>query len=609
MKNIYFDVKNSIKDLQKIFENTDGADKRLRESNQEALKVFKNLESESLRELESLKNNEEWEKFTIAFYGETGAGKSTLIECLRLFFKEPSKMDQQECFKWLYANMKNYRGNEHAELEKLQDGAIIGDGRSDFTLETKSYTLKHNNQSFVLLDVPGIEGDEKKVKQQISNATKKAHAIFYVTKTPAPPQKGEERKEGTIEKIQKQLDSQTEVYTLFNKPINSPRALKDGFIDENEKESLKILNEKIGAILGKHYKGHQIVSAQAAFYGLSSVLLPETDFYKNKQKFLAIFKVEELLLKSHFKQLGEFIAGELLENSRKKIIESNCNKALKVIEKLQKTIVTTINREINPAIKEIKNAQLEAYDNIDRSRDKFVSNLNNSVSKEIERFKSDLSEKMYAHIDRGIENKECEEIYENKRNQGIRELSRTIEGLVKKCEEQFRKDIKEDIEQFGERIENSLVMLNHINLDSGFDPNFNIHSGIDKLGLFSSIRVSILLLMGTPLVLDEIARAAGIALRAIGIVESVWSWSSSDYKKSQQRKEVDKNLDKVCGMIEERVRNQIEDAKKVISEDVEGEKVSLNDPVVCYERMREGLIKASEGLWHLSDNIKTRIAQ
>ncbi|GAA9913929.1 hypothetical protein VN1000_11140 [Helicobacter pylori] len=72
-----------------------------------------------------------------------------------------------------------------------------------------------------MLDVPGIEGDEKKVKQQISDATQKARAIFYVTKTPVSPQKG---KEGTIEKIQKQLDSQTEVYTLFNKPINSPRA-------------------------------------------------------------------------------------------------------------------------------------------------------------------------------------------------------------------------------------------------------------------------------------------------------------------------------------------------------------------------------------------------
>ncbi len=129
MKNIYFNVEKSIKDLQKIFENTDGADERLRKFNQKALEKFKNLESESLKELESLKNNEEWEKFTI------------LIECLRLFFKEPGKMDQQERFKRLYANMKNYRGSERAELEKLQDGAIIGDGRSDSTLKTKSYTL------------------------------------------------------------------------------------------------------------------------------------------------------------------------------------------------------------------------------------------------------------------------------------------------------------------------------------------------------------------------------------------------------------------------------------------------------------------------------------
>ncbi|GAA9905139.1 hypothetical protein VN0798_10000 [Helicobacter pylori] len=184
MKGIYFDVEKSIKDLQKIFENTDGADERLRESNQEALELFKNLESESLKELESLKNNEEWEKFTIAFYGETGAGKSTLIECLRLFFKELGKMDQQECFKRLYANMKNYRGSEHAELEKLQDGAIIGDGRSDFTLETKSYTLKHNNQSFVLLDVPGIEGDERRLNSRFLTLQKKPMLFFMLQKHP-----------------------------------------------------------------------------------------------------------------------------------------------------------------------------------------------------------------------------------------------------------------------------------------------------------------------------------------------------------------------------------------------------------------------------------------
>ncbi len=110
-------------------------------------------------------------------------------------------------------------------------------------------------------------------------------------------------------------------------------------------------------------------------------------------------------------------------------------------------------------------------------------------------------------------------------------------------------------------------------------------------------------------VLGEFALAAGIVLGVIGIVKSVWSWFSSDYKKSQQRKEVDKDLDEVCGMIEEKMINQIKDAKKVISENVESMKAGLNDPVVCYECMREGLIKAGEGLWQIDNNIKTRIAQ
>lgn len=99
------------------------------------------------------------------------------------------------------------------------------------------------------------------------------------------------------------------------------------------------------------------------------------------------------------------------------------------------------------------------------------------------------------------------------------------------------------------------------------------------------------MLLAVP-VLGEIALAAGIVLGAIGIVKSVWSWFSSDYKKSQQKKEVDKNLDKFCEKITEDMRNQIENGKKGASEMIENLKDGLNDLVVCYERMREGLIKA-----------------
>ncbi len=150
-------------------------------------------------------------------------------------------------------------------------------------------------------------------------------------------------------------------------------------------------------------------------------------------------------------------------------------------------------------------------------------------------------------------------------------------------------------------------MLDRINIDSGFDFNFNIDSGINKIGLFASIGGLALLLM-TP-VLGWFALIGGLVLGIIGIVKSVWSFFDSDYKKSQQRKEVDRNLDKFCEKITEDMRNQIESDKKGASEMIENLKAGLNDLVVCYERMREGLIKAGEGLWQIDNNIKTRIAQ
>ncbi len=579
--------------------------------------MFQKLEFESLKELESLKNNEEWENFTIAFYGETGAGKSTLIECLRLFFKERSKVVQQERFKRLYSNYQNnYQNDERNkqailnELHSLQDGAIIGDGRSDFTLKTRSYSFQYNHQNFILLDVPGIEGDEKKVIQQISNATQKAHAIFYVTKKPTPPQKGEEAKEGTIEKIQKQLGSQTEVWTIFNKPINNPRAFKDGLINESEKESLKILNKEMKNILGKHYMGHQIVSAQMAFYGLSSALLPESDFYKNKQKFLEVFKEEEwLLYKSRFQQLGEFITETLLENSRKKIIESNCNKALKVVEQLQKAIEITIEKRIDPMIKEAQEHQQEARYNLDRSTEKFILNLTNSVFTEIERFKSDLREKMYAHINKNIEDEECEEIFKNELIQGIETLHEDIKWRFRECEKRFDGEIKEAIKQLEYRIKDSLAMLERISIDRGFNLNFDTDSGIDGTKLATSIGgLGLLGIFNAWNPMGWLALTAGIITGLVGIARSMWSFFSSRYKRSQQKKEVDKNLHQICEKIVQDVKSRLESRKKDIWEKIEKLKANLR-PVDNYKRMKRQLKEAHEKLGYISHNIHLIISK
>ncbi|GAA7010949.1 hypothetical protein ID0158_05810 [Helicobacter pylori] len=531
-----------------------------------------------------------------------------------MFFKEQSKRDQQERFKRLDSTyQKNYQNDERnkqailKELHSLQDGAIIGDGRSDFTLKTQSYPFQYNHQNFVLLDVLGIEGSEKKVIDQISNATQKAHAIFYVTKTPNSPQKGEVRKEGTIEKIQRQLDSQTEVWAIYNKPITSPRALKDKLINENEKESLKILNKEMKNILGKHYMGYKAVSAQMAFYGLSQALIPETDFDKKKQKFLEIFKVEELLLyKSHFKQLVEFIAEELLKNSRAKIIQSNCNKALKVVEQLQNTIKTTIEKRIDPMIKEAQEHQQEARYNLDRSTEKFILNLTNSVFYEIDQFKSDLREKMYAHINKNIEDEECKEIFKNELIQGIETLHEDIKWRFREYEKRFDGEIKEAIKQLEYRIKDSLAMLECIGIDSGnFD--FNMDSGIDTMGLLASIGGLVLLLL-TPIV-GEFALIAGVGLAFVGICKSIWGFIDSDYKKPQQRKEVDKKLDEVCKKIAENVKSRIENYKNGALGMIEELNAGFNKLVDHYERMKRQLKEAHEKLGYISHNINLTISK
>ncbi|WP_459087008.1 apolipoL family protein [Helicobacter pylori] len=218
---------------------------------------------------------------------------------------------------------------------------------------------------------------------------------------------------------------------------------------------------------------------------------------------------------------------------------------------------------------------------------------------------------MHAHIDDDIENEECKIIFKHELQKGMEKSGENIKKRFEKDEQQFLKDIKETIKQFEERTKDSLAMLEYISIYSGnTDFNFNIDSGINKLGLFASIGGLVILGLvnfWNPMGWIELGLAGLLGL--VGVVKSVRSFFDSGYKKSQQRKEVDKSLDKVCEKIEEDVRNRIEDAKKGISEKIESLKARLNDPVVCYEHMREGLIIAGEGLWQIDNNIKTRIAQ
>ncbi len=141
---------------------------------------------------------------------------------------------------------------------------------------------------------------------------------------------------------------------------------------------------------------------------------------------------------------------------------------------------------------------------------------------------------MYARIDDDIENDELKTMFKHELQKGMEKSGENIKQRSNECKERFIEEIKKDIEQFEERLKDSLITLDRINIDSGFDFSFNIDSGINTIGLFASIG-SLVLLLAAPIV-GEFALFGELVLGAIGIVKSVWSFLIQTIKNPNKEK-------------------------------------------------------------------------
>ena len=694
-------------------------------SSRKLLEQFRDKTNEEIRELRELA---EWDTFTIAFYGETNAGKSTLIETLRILLGDSEKLATQQQFMALAKNLRvdpqslaaleqsiqqlqaqlmdsqqnanalaqqvlgaeqqqaaridtlkatidhklkhlnlwqklvhlfkkldeekalpeqelalvqlkaghkakleeiasrpqqiqaalDARKSELAKVESsfeqlvpLQDGGIIGTGRSDFTLLSNAYRFTAGGQNFQLVDVPGIEGDEKQVMSAIDASVKKAHAVFYVTRNATPPGSGSDGQEGTIDKIKRQLGKQTEVWAIFNKSATNPQVLQgQTLISQNDSVGLAEMSKSLTASLGTEtYKGHLCVSGMPAFLASASCLVPSNPHLRSREKFLSVMGADEILKRSGMQSFVQFLRSDLCQNFQVKIHTANRKKVRSCIQEGIGHLNQARNNFANAAQK-LEIQQKSASTQIDGLLTATSQKLKSECHDELTSKKSAMRRDIYEYIDSDKSNDDFKEHLTSEIDGLKTSVGRDLEARFAKVFKSFTQEAEAIIQKNQKNVSEIL----HYTIDDpfsslkmSFNTDFKMDNGINVIGLISTLGGAAALVWTAFLASNPVGWTAAAVIGAVGLVFSLYkavrSFFSSDYKKEQQRKSADENLDKVFEKLTEMLDGNLDSASTKINEALLETKTKMRLPYEQSLATKIALEEITASMTHLRDKL------
>ncbi|WP_417698479.1 hypothetical protein [Psychromonas sp.] len=693
---IYVELQSVIKDLINTIDasEVETTDKEIAKFSRN---ILNELDANIASELDKLKVNSEWNTFTVAFYGETNAGKSTIIETLRILLLEPQKVSSQKKFNELVtslnidsasfekikkeivelkdnktileqslnsvkdksneqlSNLKNELATlsktiesklaafnifqkmwhffsklpeeaqlvtkqeqfentklildenvaqvesevtenderynaaclqlDHmqGELEKLvpyADGAIIGDGRSDYTLDSQSYSMQGDESTFTVLDVPGIEGKEEKVRESIWSAVHKAHAVFYVTSKAAPPQTGDDKNKGTLEKIKEHLGDQTEVYSIYNKRITNPLQLqKSQLVSDSELASLAELDTKMTEQLGENYQGTKSLCGLVGYLAAANCLVAGSADHKRKEKFLKDNNEQYLLDYCGFTELKQFLVCDLIKDHKVKIIKANFNKANQVLKGVCGSITALRDEKFEPLHNKLNQEIGSASGQLDIALSSLKSRLLASVGTSVDKFKSSVRKSVYSEIENNISNDDFKYELKSSISRAQSQFDDSLPEAINIQLNEFGKEVNFIVERFQKHAGELLDAFSSFETNviaSNFSISVDIDKGFNVAGIIGSV-------VGAVALAFSGVGIAALAIGAVGVVisfaKSIGSLFNSSYKMSQQKKTTDDNIYKIAGELESTAKTNIDEAFKELEENIDTIKFSLKTPI------------------------------
>ena len=745
---IYNFILTKVEELKDYIFKMELSDKEAQEKQEEVKKALDSIVYKLNSNINELKDNSEWDKFTIAFYGETNAGKSTLIETLRILLNEKEKLKDREKYKGIdgcinslknerevYDNkikesvkkyeqaldsiMKNLKGSE-IELDELReslknlkksneefqqelnilkemineekrksiknfilwllkrlpeqknlstikdeidkngvkivevgasekiiterieeinkeistiestknnkineydekivlldkkvqnadeeiiqycDGKIIGDGRSDYTRDVTDYEIEYNGEKFCLLDLPGIEGNEELVLENINKAVKKSHAVFYISASPNPPQNGDKENSGTIEKIKQHLGDQTEVYFLYNKKIKNPKMLKDGLVSEGEEESLKETDGILSNILDTQYSGNISLSAYPAFLAIGNCYSRNEE---SKRKFLESLNAETILSFSKVEKFKNWL-------TKDKIIRANYKKVYSVIDETtieiqEQNEILNIMRE--GLVRNSKNTKKNLESVLTRIKNKYQTELDDSLDEFEHKLRSSIYEKIKGHIDNVEFKNSLESMYKEYNEILSSNLQTRFEGL----NEEFISEVKKTLEKHNKTREELIKTYSiRYSIEENFDFNFKFNSGIDKKKLLLSIGSII------AVVITNILNPLGLFIIGAILLEPFYSLFKSikgifnkEYRAGQQREKANNKIEEIKKSLKKDIEEKLPEIYQNLNDTIKEIKDSLLDENKKIDKIINTFKNAKNEFYELSLSIKNKITR
>ncbi|PWJ34780.1 GTPase domain-containing protein [Fibrobacter succinogenes] len=252
------------------------------------------------------------------------------------------------------------------------DGRIIGTGQTDYTKDNAEYHLSCNGKNFILIDVPGIEGDEKKYKSLIESALIKAHLVFFVSSSEKKPEPK------TVDKIKQYLKYTSKVFALCN-----VRGYPDAYDFEEDRECLENkktieVKEQTSEVLksafgDETFLGINSIQGLLAFCGASvnangetSICWPRKgkNLRKVQENFKKYFSYQQMIKFSQIEHLqkliekkNEFYKNDIWESNKiraEKYMLTRITELQTVFDDVEKNIDSN-NKLIDESIKKMRN--------------------------------------------------------------------------------------------------------------------------------------------------------------------------------------------------------------------------------------------------------------